>query len=191
MTDVSTKGLLPQLTDVLHALADSHALLLSKIQSVRLEHISADYSEVEMIEESSGAALGDEVDLVSPTLVDQKTSPKLEVPGAIPIDEVESSRSSNRIASSEFETSPSRAVAATDQADQVATSPSPASAEMVTPHGDLVATVSTQTPSLPDGSEAQHVDPAGAGSENRNYNFFDELDARLAGLGDAESAGDR
>jgi hypothetical protein len=44
---------------------------------------------------------------------------------------------------------------------------------------------------LPDGREAQQVDPTDAESENRNYNFFDELDARLAGLGDAESAEDR
>ena len=38
--------------------------------------------------------------------------------------------------------------------------------------------------------EAQDVDPGGAESENRNYNFFDELDARFAGLRNAASAGD-
>ena len=40
MTDISSKGLLPQLTDVLHALTDSHELLLLKLQSVRLEHMN-------------------------------------------------------------------------------------------------------------------------------------------------------
>ncbi len=40
MTEIPSKGLLPQLTDVLHALTDSHALLLSKIQSVRPEPVT-------------------------------------------------------------------------------------------------------------------------------------------------------
>jgi hypothetical protein len=47
------------------------------------------------------------------------------------------------------------------------------------------------SPSPPDERETQQVDPTDAESDNRNYNFFDELDARLAGLGDAESAEDR
>jgi hypothetical protein len=50
--------------------------------------------------------------------------------------------------------------------------------------------VSERPPSLPEGQQSEEADQTDAESENRNYNFFDELDARLAGLGDAESAGD-
>jgi hypothetical protein len=38
MTDFSSKGLLPQLTDVLEAFAESHERLLLRIQGLRAEH---------------------------------------------------------------------------------------------------------------------------------------------------------
>ena len=90
----------------------------------------------------------------------------------------------------EFDTSPESTVAATDVSDEVATSPSPAPTEIVPREGDSVATVSQQVPSPPEERDAPHVGPGDAQSENRNYNFFDELDVRLAGLRDAEPAGD-
>jgi hypothetical protein len=70
-------------------------------------------------------------------------------------------------------------------------SPTPAHAAIAIPHDDLVPSVSASSPLLPDEREAQRADPTDAEPENRNYNFFDELDVRLAGLGDAESAEDR
>ena len=152
MTEVSTKGLLPQLTDVLHALTGSHALLLSTIQSVRVGHISA-------------------------------VAPAMEVIG-------EADAPSREIAAAWSDTSRHPAVAATDVADDVAPSPSPASAESVPSDVDSVAAVRRNDPTPREEREAQSVDPGGVESESRNYNFFDELDARLAGLDGAGSAGD-
>ena len=186
MTDASTRGLLPQLTEVVRALSDSHALLLSKIQTVRLEQISAAYPAAEMLGETSERRM----DQRTQSLVDTTTSPIMEVPGAAQAYEMESGASSGRIVSSGFQTSPDHPIAATDAADHTVMSPAPP-AEIATPRDDLVASVSVPSSLVPDGREAEQPDPTDAESENRNYNFFDELDARLAGLGDAESTGDR
>jgi hypothetical protein len=187
VTDASTKGLLPQLTDVLRALTESHALLLNKIQGVRLAQISAVYPLVEIPREFSSS----QANLGTRSIIDAVTSPNIEGPEAVQIHDVESGASSNRIASSEFETSPGPVIAEIDVADHMMTSPLPASVEIAPPHDDLAAAVSVRSPLPPDGREAQRTGPPDAEPENRNYNFFDELDARLAGLGDAESAGDR
>ena len=196
VTEVSTKGLLPQLTDVLHALTGSHSLLLGTIQSVRLEHISAVVSVVEKSREcSDGAPCGD-VDAGWASSVERTTSRRLETAGPVPLDEVESSASSSRNDSGEFDTSPEPAVTATDVSDEVATLPSPASAEIGPSDRNSVAAVLRQDPSVlrQDPSQREeHEAPEVRGvaeSENRNYNFFDELDTRLAGLRDAGSAGD-
>jgi hypothetical protein len=188
VTDTSTQGLLPQLTDVLRALTDSHVLLLSKIQTVRLEQISAAYPVVEMLGQTSEPP----VDLRAQSVVDTTTSPVMEVPDAVQIYEVESSASSSGIESSEIETRPTPPVVAAHAADHMVMSQPPAPAEIATSQDNLVPSVSVPSPSPPlDQRKAEQADPTDAESENRNYNFFDDLDARLAGLGDAESAGDR
>ena len=183
VTDASTKGLLPQLTDVLHALTDSHALLLSKIQSVRLKHISVMYPEMELLRETSDVELDTYVDVRKRSRVDTGTWPMSEMRGPLLINEVDSNRTA-----SGFESSPGFVVAAAEPPDQIATSPSPASAGIVNSSGDSIAGFSSQTPLFSDGDDAQPGDSTGNEWENRSYNFFDELDARLAGLGNAESA---
>ena len=183
MTDASPKGLLPQLTDVLHALTDSHALLLSNIQSVRLKRISAMYPEMELLREPSDAEVGTYVDVREPSLIDTRTWPITEVPIPVLIDEVDSNRTASGI-----ETSRGFFVAATEVPEQTVTSPSPASDEIVNSSGGSIAGLLSETALVPDEDDAQLADSTGSEWENRNYNFFDELDARLAGLGDAESA---
>jgi hypothetical protein len=185
VTDVSTKGLLPQLTDVLRALTDSHALLLSKIQSVRLEQISAVHPVVEVHGEFSRF----QVDLPTQSMVSTTTSPMIEVPEAVH-HEAGTGASSSQIESSEFEISSGAHLAAINDTDHMMTSPSPA-AEVAPPHDDSVPSVSVGGASPPDEREAQQEQATDVDSENRNYNFFDELDARIAGLGDAESTEDR
>ena len=143
---------------------------------------------VEMIGEPSDGAFDDYVNPGWPSPVDTTASHTLEAPETI--DEVEGDASSSQIAAAWSDASPEPAVAATDVADEVATSPSPASAEIDPSDGDSVAAVRRQDLFPREEREAQDVDPGGAESEDRNYNFFDELDARLAGLRDAESAGD-
>jgi hypothetical protein len=186
VTDVSTKGLLPQLTDVLRALTDSHALLLSKIQNVRLEQISAVYPVVEVHGEFSRS----QVDLPTQSIVSTTTSPIIEVPEAVR-HEAGTGASSSQIDSSEFEMSSGAHLAATDDTDHMMTSPSPAAAEVATPHDDSVPSVSAGWALPPDEREAQQEPATDVDSENRDYNFFDELDARIAGLGDEESTEDR
>jgi hypothetical protein len=168
VTDASTKGLFPQLTEVLHALTNSHVLLLNTIQTVRLEHISAVYPVVGSFGEGSDAQIHEYVDYESEI-------------NALP----------SQAALPEFGRDSRLSVAGTEVADQTVTSPSSASAEIVTPQGEVVAPVSERTPLFSDATECQRVDPTDAESENRNYNFFDELDARLAGLGETESAENR
>ena len=85
VTDISSKGLLPQLTDVLHALTDSHELLLCKVRSVRLEHMST----VPLVLEESPDAqflVLDFVDSRPPALVDTKTGTRNDVRPAFAID---------------------------------------------------------------------------------------------------------
>ena len=120
-------------------------MLLSTIQTVRLEHISAVAPAVEMIGEPSDRAFDDHVNPGWPSPVDATASHTLEAPEAI--DEVEADASSSQIAAAWSDTSPAPAVAATtDGADEVATSPSPASAEIDPSDGDSVAAVRRQDP---------------------------------------------
>ncbi len=95
VTEVSTKGLLPQLTDVLHALTGSHSLLLGTIQSVRLEHISAVASGGEEQGISDGAPWRCGPGWASPSKRRRRA-----VGNATAIDEVEQRSSSRMTASS-------------------------------------------------------------------------------------------
>jgi hypothetical protein len=70
------------------------------------------------------------------------------------------------------------------------TSPRPTSAESASPRDRMNPIVSTQSQPEPDRLGADPSERTHAQSENRNYNFFDELDSQLAGLGDAGSEGD-
>jgi hypothetical protein len=65
----------------------------------------------------------------------------------------------------------------------------PAPAE-TSPSEESAAADLDQIALRPNPFEATHTYPTGTESDNRNYNFFDELDAQLAGLGEAGSAGD-
>jgi len=187
VSEASSKGLLPQLTDVLHALTGSHALLLSTLQSVRLEHMCLVAPVVGLIGEPSDRAPGDDVIVGWPSRFETTTSHTSEAAEAI--DEAEPGASWSQIAAVDSDTGTEPVVAATDVADVVATLLSPASAEMVCHIGDSGAVVSRQPPSPREKREPEGVSAGGADSEDRNYNFFDELDARLAGLGDAGPAG--
>jgi hypothetical protein len=162
--------------------------LLSKIQIVRLEQISTAYPVVEMLGQTSQPPM----DLHTRSVLDATTSPITEVPEAVQSYEVDPRASASGIVSSQFEASPSPSVAASEAAHHRVISQSPAPIRIAAPQDDLVPSVLAPSKSQPpDEREAKQADPTDAESENRNYNFFDDLDARLAGLGDAESAGDR
>ena len=177
MTEGSSKGLLPQLTDVLHALADSQELLLCKLRSVRLER---------------EVAVGWDVDLEEPhpeflEVVDQRPSAVVEplpataslVRKVTPVLEIEGTDAVNAHGAGLVVTAPGRAPLARDDAppEEMEDVHTPASAPPQGVHSVLGAQPS-DTDSLRAEDEAA----------NRNYNYFDDLDARLAHLGDDEPA---
>ena len=85
VTRTPSTPLLPQLTEVLHALCDSHELLLLKLQSVRLEHISVVASGTEELPHTEFLAFVNP----GPPAVDMKTGMADDVHRALPIDVIE------------------------------------------------------------------------------------------------------
>jgi hypothetical protein len=148
VTDFSSKGLLPQLTDVLHALGSSQALLLSKIQRVRVERSETEemgryfrsIDGVEPVPQLHGDV---------PTVVQTSGIPEPLSHGNEPHVATPSAPVFTRL--------PDEGLAAPTR-------------EMMT-------------------TESGPTADAGADQENRNYNFFDELDDKLAGLDKNRAAG--
>jgi hypothetical protein len=183
VADISSKGLLPQLTDVLHALTDSHELLLRKLQSVRLGHINV----VPLVFEASPHA--EFLDFASPprpALINSKIDTTSDVHRALAIDAIDESTGLTSRVRSESDVSVG-ITAATAQAHAETSVQLRPSAEAVTPCGDRGAAVLAQAPTPPEWPLAVHA--ASTDSESaRSYNFFDELDARLADLAHLESS---
>jgi hypothetical protein len=194
LTDASSKGLFPQLTDVLCALSQSHAKLLSKVQSLRLEHTEATPSGLNLVEESAKNSLIG-VSAVSrlPELVEAKASPVREASRTNSIDGPEPAELPIGFVGSEFDRPP-EAMTKSDVEVQGADGRdtpliSTLSEGEPPPQQQMDAVVSTHTSPQPDRRdrrEAAQSHPKRAESEGRNYNFFDELDDRLAGLGDQD-----
>jgi hypothetical protein len=178
---------------VLNALTESHAMLLSKVQSLRDEHTNAALPVVNVIAASADTSTGRPVDLRPPPAVEAETSPIWTgEPRTIPVYELSSSSSPSEITSWVFDRIPHGAAndyVADPDTDRLVTSPNPTSGQIAS-SGDRVDPIGRmQTHPQAVRLEAEASEPTHIESENRNYNFFDELDARLAGLGDAESAG--
>ena len=204
VTDISAKMSLPQLTDVLHALADSHQLLLLKIQSLRMEHMG---SETGYVAESSRHV--ERLQAVEPATSDLFAVTAAErggdVPGA-PDVQIESGLGSNRDAPRERETDsrvithePTRpdapASIPTFVHSRVTNDDAPAQVATSTHVASTVEPATVTGPATPnelsmasEPSPTAQVDAVGATSVDPGYNFFDELDDRLAKLeGDPET----
>jgi hypothetical protein len=195
VSDVSSKGLLPQLTDVLHALTESQELLFLKLQSVRRQNMSVVPL---VIEELPPPAQFIELHNPRPAvLVDTKTGTTkdaYQVPPTEQVDEVESRSERGWLASSEPDrhssepdTHSSIAAASGLITHSVTPAPLPTRREVVTvdrPKGAALAAGESAPPDLPQTVDA---DLAGAESTNHDYNFFDDLDATLASLKNPDS----
>ncbi len=190
LTDTSTRGLLPQLTDVLYALAESHAMLLRKVRSIRFEYSEATSSVVSFAEDSTDALIVPSTDSGQLQLVDATSWPIMEATTATRTDRAEPTASRIGIVSSEVDRVPQAATPRDVDVRGVDGRVAPADAATAdSQRSEMNAKGSTQTSSQPDGShrfEAEQSHPLAAESEGRNYNFFDDLDARLAGLGEQE-----
>jgi hypothetical protein len=191
LTDTSTKGLLPQLTEVLLALADSHAMLLSKVQSLRLEYMDASPSVVTFTDTRMHAHVESFAGAHSPQRIDITSPPILDAPRALSHDQAEPTDTRSSIVTAEFDGIPD---ATTNQhvlmhgsASHVASPPAATAAESepAQPLSEMAGSAHTPPPhSGPlDRLDAEGSDPAGDASEGRDYNYFDDLDVRLAGLG--------
>ena len=190
MTDTSTKGLLPQLTEVFLALAESHAMLLSKVQSLRLGHTDAAPSVLTFTETRMHAHVESFAVAHSPQRIDIVAPPMLDLPNAHPHGQGEPTTARSSIVTADIDGIPdamtNQHVLVHGSGSHVAPPPAATAAESepAQPHIDVAVSAHTPPPHS-DALErlaADRSDPTGDASEGRDYNYFDELDARLAGL---------
>jgi len=164
MTEVPSRGLLPQLTDVLYALTDSHRLLLFKLRSVHLEHEAVPPWADE--HETPHAEFLDVVDRRPSAVVEPLT--------------VTASLAHEAVHLPQFEEADLVRADRPMHVDTVAAATQPADEEV---HLGEIESMHRPTPTRLDFPHTQGTEPLDSESSNRNYNYFDELDARLAHLG--------
>jgi hypothetical protein len=179
VTDFSSKGLLPQLTDVLEAFAESHERLLWRVRELRAEYSPAEASGVGDFSSRSGdshilgnPALSAGTD--TPTTRTQAESPP-------PLDASEASPESPRHASTDIGVdrgveTPAFGVQLTEERTPASVDATAAGRSQQEPAGGQAPATSVEP--IP----TQHADQVEAESADRDYNFFDELDDRLARL---------
>ena len=191
LTDTSTKGLFPQLTEVLFALADSHARLLSKVQGLRLEQTGSAPSVVSFSDTPTHALIEPLARAHLSQRIDITTSPISVPPRQLPIDQTEPIDGPSRIVAVQFDPMPDTKANQHVQEhgpESGVASPIAAPAgesEPSQPHSDMAGSAHTPPHSgTPDRFETVGADPTLDTSAGRDYNFFDDLDTRLAGLED-------
>lgn len=180
MTDSSSTALLPQLTDLLRALTDSQELLLTRVRSVR------QLSAMPLVVENPKVEFLQPVDLRLPAAVAPTTTK--DEHRAHPLNEIESSTGPRWLTPSEPDVNPSVAATTTSQITwQESPVPTCATTGASTSALETNLALPAQAPAPPESRLISHADTTDADSVNRNYNFFDELDAKLARLRDLKS----
>ena len=181
--DVPSKGLLPQLIDVLHALTEGQELLSRKVRDARLEHACHSSLAAERRPDDTPSDFAAQHVLVgtSPiaSLGIRQGTPKNNVElGAGPTS-VNGNGNGNGNGSLP---EPSTGISATPVSATVpvASSPSNPPAAIVT-HAGTPADPSSETTRTDWLNSARPIETNTA-PLNRDYNYFDELDARLADL---------
>ncbi len=189
MTDISSKGLLPQLIDVLHALTEGQELLSRKVRDARLEQTCHSAPVVERCPQAEPS------DFASPRSFEVASlNASIGVRREPPTDNVELGAgltSVNGFGNGSLP-EPSIGVSAAPASATIpeAASPSNPPAAIVT-HAGTHADLSSET-----SARTNWLNSAGPGETttapaNRDYNFFEELDAKLADLQDpADRSGD-
>jgi hypothetical protein len=198
VTDTSSKGLLPQLTDVLYALTDSHELLLRKLQTVRLERVHGEPVTIETLRETQRLANAEQLDpalaemaIATTTVVDD--APQMDAsheveqtppPASTPLGRHEPDSGSGVSAVSALSDgeTPMQSRSATETE---LLRPS-TETEVASPSDDVDADLSARAP-MPTDPSIAGTDMSPGESGERNYNFFDDLDARLTSLTNPES----
>jgi hypothetical protein len=187
--DVCSKGLLPQLIDVLHTLTEGQESLSRKIRDVRLEHTCHSAPVVERCPQAEPPNFAAPRPFVG-------TSPNgsIEIRREPPTDNVElrTGPASDNSFGNGSSPEPSIGVSAAPLSATVpeAESPSNPTASASNPpavtvtHAGTPADLSSETSARTDWLNAARPVETTTAPLNRDYNFFDELDARLADLQD-------
>ena len=179
MADVSSKGLLPQLIDLLYAFAEGQKLLASKVRDARVEHTRHSTSLVE----SQNDSFDDSIILGIASPNASITTPKSSTDNGV----CDKGRTSPKAFSNDSPPEPNMGVITTPVSAMVpeersSSDPPAATVTHAGPAGDPSSETHVQTDRL----GAARIDgEATAAPLNRDYNFFDELDTRLAGLHDS------
>jgi hypothetical protein len=191
VTDFSSKGLLPQLTDVLEALTSSHELLLLKLQSVRFQHVRDDSAMISHLParaqrfDSKGLGLSAPITPRPQTRGEDQPGLSADADQPVPsTDSMESSTGSHPHARPKSD--PVSDIEPVDFAGQ--STRAPASITALTRRDDDRSAFA-ESPTTIDPEQPSYLDESEANLANRNYNFFDELDDQLAGLDDKPGAG--
>jgi hypothetical protein len=193
VTDVSSKGLLPQLTDVLYALTESHERLLFKLQALRRVHNDGPIGSGVLQSfrlGSTAAALPDLAERRTPDPLAEMVDTANGARGDLSVDALTSNGVGTPILT-EFDVRPAVGYGPEPQSEGEATPPPPPASEAV---GRQLGTDRAAPPDLlprPEGIQVELSGPTEEGSADRNYNFFDELDARLTHIQDPEHGSGR
>ena len=180
VTEASPKESRPRLTDVLYLLTDSQELLLSKVQSMRMGYANA----------SGGMTSVDEHSL---TALDASSGAHMRTSGSCGTQRDEEGASQSSASSSPVSSSPVSSPAASSSdvmTDVPVMTASPEVSELGL-HAPTAAVGETasKTNAHESVSEVAGTRPsAHNGSVDRSYNFFDDLDQRLADLGGPDQA---
>jgi len=175
--DISSKGLLPQLIDVLHALTEGQELLSRKVRDARLEHACHSSTVVDRRPQAEPA------DDPSSRL-SRSPDGSFGVHGGPPMDNVELGAESTSIDCFANASLPEPSGRASENAtDRKVASPSD-TPEAIETHSGMPADTSSEPSARTDWLNSAQPGEMTTASLNRDYNFFDELDARLADLED-------
>ncbi len=182
VTDISSKGLLPRLIDVLHALTEGQELLSRKVRDARLEYTCHSATVVER------CSLAKPSDFAAPrSIVGTSPNASIGIRREPPADNVElgaGPTSANGFGNGSLpEASIGFSAAPVGATVPEAASPSNPPAAIVT-HAGTPADLSSETSARTDWLNSARPGETTTAPLNRDYNFFDELDARLSDLQD-------
>jgi hypothetical protein len=184
VTDASPKGLIPQLTELLHALTDSQELLVHELRTLQGQHRNDSDTVIDWAlrtdsvhSEPRGLA-----ESRPPVLLDAQTEDRSTQPHATENPEFRRANGSMelRYARGRHAVTDGRALAELEEAIQTETNTPKApqsQADFILPRRDTNRTPAHALRSIESTADV-HTESADA-SADRNYNFFDELDAKL------------
>jgi hypothetical protein len=188
VTDIPSKGLLHQLVEVLQALASSQDLLIQKVRSARLE--------------TSGLQSAPSPGSLVPAAWDADAS-RAQTPERSTLNLRLVANHSAMISTETVQATPHLAMSSGVTSTHVDRGPSivivdqPDAMSSFDPPNEMSPPVevdhvgfSTPPPNQTSGHEPLHRNVGDSQHTNRDYNFFDELDAKLADLTDDDSASD-